>query len=53
VFSGNVTAGIAVMHVPDVASDMLLQNHDVASSNRRHTHRRGGARETTPIAGEV
>jgi hypothetical protein len=52
-FSGNVTAGIAVMDVPDVTGDMLLQNHDVASSNRRHAHRRGGARETTPIAGEI
>jgi hypothetical protein len=29
-FSGYVTAGIAVMHVPNVAIDVMLQNHDVA-----------------------
>jgi hypothetical protein len=52
-FSGHVTAGIAIMHVPDVTSDMLLQNHDVASSNRRHSRRRDSAGETAPIAGEI
>ena len=40
VFAGHVTSGIAVMHVPDVAGDLLLQNHDVAGSNRRHARRR-------------
>jgi len=29
-FAGRVAAGIAVMHVPDIAGDMLLQDHDVA-----------------------
>ena len=29
-FAGGVTAGIAVMHIPDIAGDLLLQNHDVA-----------------------
>jgi hypothetical protein len=41
------------MHVPDVTSDMLLQNHDVAASNGRHTRRRGSAGETAPIAGQI
>lgn len=51
--SGHVTAGIAVMHIPDAAGDMLLQDHDVARSNRRHARRRGSARETAPIGGEI
>ena len=52
-FPGHVTPGIAVVHVPDIASDLLLQNHDVTRSNRRHAGRRGSARETAPIAGEI
>ena len=52
-FSGHVAARIAVMHVPDIAADVLLQNHDVSRSNRRHARRRGGAREMAPIAGEI
>jgi len=37
-----VVASIAVMRVPDVTSNMLSQDHDVASSNRRRSRRRGG-----------
>jgi hypothetical protein len=29
-FSGHVTARIAVMHFPDIARDMLFQNRDVS-----------------------
>jgi hypothetical protein len=52
-FSGYVTAGIAVMHVPNVSIDVPLQNHDVACSNRRHARRGGSARKASPIGGEI
>lgn len=48
-----MTARITVVHVPDVATKVLLQNHDVAGSNRRHARRRGRARETAPVGGEI
>lgn len=53
VLARHVTAGIAVVHVPDVARDMLLENHDVAGPNRRHARRRRGARKASPIAGKI
>jgi len=52
-FPGCVAAGIAVMHVPDIAGDLVLQNHDVAGSNRRHARRRSRARKAAPVAGEI
>ena len=52
-FPGRVTTGIAVMHEPDIACDMLLQNHDVAGSHRRHAGRRGSSREPAPIGRKV
>ena len=51
--SGHVTAGIAVMHIPDAAGDMLLQDHDVARSNRRHTRCGCRSRKTAPIGREI
>jgi hypothetical protein len=52
-FAGRVTAGIAVMHVPDIAGDVLLQDHDVALPNRGHAGPGGRAREATPVGGEI
>ena len=52
-FAGRVAAGIAVMHVPDIAGDLVLQNHHVAGPNGGHARRRGRAREAAPVAGEI
>jgi len=53
VLARDVAAGIAVMDVPDVAIDVLLQNHDVTGSNRRHARRRSRTREPTPIRRQI
>jgi hypothetical protein len=53
VFTGHVTAGIAIVHVPDVTGDMLLQNHDMARSYRRHARRRSSPWKTPPIGREI
>ena len=53
VFSGQMTAGIAVMHIPDAARDMPLQDHDVARSNRRHTRCGCRSRKTAPIGRKI
>jgi len=29
-FARHMTTGIAVMHVPDISADLLLQYHDMA-----------------------
>jgi len=52
-FSGGVAAGIAVMHVPNIAGELVLQNHDMARSNGRHARCRGRARETAPVGREI
>ena len=51
--SRDVTAGIAVMHVPDIARDLLLQDHDMAGANSRHAGSRSRAREAAPVGGEI
>jgi hypothetical protein len=52
VLPGDVPPGIAVVHVPDIAGDMRLQDHDVSRSHRRHARPRGRARVTAPVGGE-
>ena len=52
-FTRRVAARIAVMYQPDIAGDVLLQNHDVTRSNRRHARCRSSARETTPIRRQI
>src|ERR1700751_4892020 len=52
-FARDMTAGIAVMDIPDVTFDLLLQDHDVACTHRRHARGRRGTRKASPIAGEI
>jgi len=51
--SGDVPTGIAVVHKPDVTRDMLLENHDVTSSDRSHARGGSGTRETPPVRREI
>jgi hypothetical protein len=53
VFSRYVTTGITIMYVPNIAGDLLLKDHDVTPSNRRHAGRWSSARKTTPVSGEI
>ena len=51
--SGEVTAGIAVVHQPDITRNMLLENHDVTSGDRSHARGGSGTGETPPIRREI
>ncbi len=51
--SGYVTARIAIVHIPDITGDVLLQNHDVSGSNRCHSRSRGGPWEAPPVGGKI
>ena len=41
------------MHKPDIARDLLLQDHDVAGTDRSHARRGIGPRKATPVRGEI
>jgi hypothetical protein len=53
VFARDVATGVAVMHIPDVTVEVLLQDHDMAGPNRRHSRSRNGTGKPAPNGREV
>src|SRR6516165_5837603 len=53
VFACDMAAGIAVMRVPDVAVEVLLQDHDMAGADRRHARPGSSTGKPPPTGCEI
>jgi hypothetical protein len=51
--SSYVTARIAVVYVPHITGDLLLQDHDVSRQNCGHPRSWSNSGEAPPICGKV